>query len=248
MVNRKKETEGKPLAQSSQMKVYYMIRFVFKYAVEKGWISEEQIPKLKWSKLNNERKRTFRPKEVHKLIEALIPKSTEVAEIVMLSAYCGMRQSEIFNLTWGDLDFQNNTLNVIDAKSESGVRELSMTKTVRELLNARDTDENWKRSKYVFPDADGNKRRFMSKTYFRTLEEVFPGNAEQPKAFRLDFHSLRGACATTLARAGVQQKAIMQILGHSTGEMTRRYINLDDRDRAEALQKAADLFDQASLQ
>ena len=50
-------------------------------------------------------------------------------------------------------------------------------------------------------------------------------------------HTMRRTCATILYKKGVELLTISKILGHSTSEITRRYIGIDEKDIKKGLDK-----------
>ena len=98
-----------------------------------------------------------------------------------------------------------------------------MTDTVREILGRMDQGG---KSAYVFPDRNGNRRRFISKTFDRTVEALGFNEGVTDRRQRVNFHTLRHSFASWTVMAGTDIYVLKEILGHSTLAMTERYSHL----------------------
>jgi len=75
-------------------------------------------------------------------------------------------------------------------------------------------------SEHIFPSKDGKKPIDIKRPW-----EVAVLKAELAD-FR--FHDLRHSCASYLAMNGATQRDLMEVLGHKTVQMTKRYSHLSD--------------------
>ena len=204
-------------------------------------------------KVKNERVDYLPPAKLKRLFEiADQDHHPQVADVLRIALFSGLRRGEIFGLQWDDIDFKQDfiTIRIEHAKSqrEEKIKMNSLTKEL--LLNvrkkrARELKEkkqraakkeianvcNVKISPFVFHGRDGNQRVDLNKPFRRIKDK-----AGLPANWRM-CHSLRHQYASMMASSGkVDLLTLSQLLTHKDGRMTRRYAHLAD----EALQRAAD--------
>ncbi|MDR1235616.1 MAG: tyrosine-type recombinase/integrase, partial [Holosporaceae bacterium] len=78
----------------------------------------------------------------------------------------------------------------------------------------------------IFKTAKGGQIKEISKTYFRTLEELgFNKNITDSRQKGV-FHTLRHSYASRLVMENVDLYTVQKLMGHSTISMTERYSHL----------------------
>lgn len=140
----------------------------------------------------------------------------------------GNRKSELLNLKVSQVDLMNRLvrLNAGETKSGDG-RVLPMTQEVYTLLAACISGKG--QDDYVFTDERGNRRR---KAGARILD--FRGRWERllkdaDLSGRI-VHDFRRSAVRNLERSGVPRSVAMQISGHKTESVYRRYDIVSERD------------------
>jgi integrase len=151
----------------------------------------------------------------------------DVARMMKLALFTGMRRGELFRLKWKDLDFERGFILLDDPKG--GVsQKIPMMAAARGLLESH----NRTKSPYVFPGKNGAQRKDV-----RTPVNRIKERAGLPEDFR-PLHGLRHAYASMLASSGkVDMYTLQKLLTHKSPQMTQRYAHLHD----EALKKAANV-------
>lgn len=126
------------------------------------------------------------------------------------------RRSEVFRLTWADIDFSNKTIRLSTKKRLDGSTEydvLPMTDELTEALNAHYRQSN---SFNIFVnDQDKNyieRTKFMSKMCKEAGVKPF------------GYHAIRHLTATTLYHGGCDLATIQAILRHKSPSTTERYL------------------------
>jgi integrase len=149
---------------------------------------------------------------------------------VLVALNTGLRQGEIFNLDWLDVDLVGAQLTVRGAGAKSGqTRHVPLNSEAVAVLTA------WRASAtpgYVFPGrADGENGRLdnITKAWLHAVK------AAKLETFR--FHDLRHTFASKLVMAGVDLNTVRELLGHATLKMTLRYAHLAPEHKAAAVQK-----------
>jgi integrase len=113
---------------------------------------------------------------------------------LLLAAWCGMRQGEIFCLKWGDIDKENSEITIdenraisefgymdVDPKSERGFRTIPVSQKVMDLIEARRLKQE-KISPYIFPmRPDSYSGRFakLIDRHNKALKDIRAGKAKK---------------------------------------------------------------------
>jgi len=147
--------------------------------------------------------------------------------MVLLSMNTGLRRGEIFSLRWNNVDFEQRQLTVAatDAKSRKS-RHIPLNKEAFFVLS------KWRiqcknSQSYVFTNKLGKRFTDIRKSWCLLLKQA------EITEFR--WHDLRHHFASRLSIAGADLNTIRSILGHSSYEMTLKYVHLSEDHKAEAV-------------
>ncbi|HRZ05805.1 MAG TPA: site-specific integrase [Candidatus Competibacteraceae bacterium] len=147
--------------------------------------------------------------------------------MVLISLNTGIRQGELFALTWADVDFDRASLTVHGDNAKSG-------KTRHIPLNheALSVFTQWKvqeldRNGLIFPSRTGVKIDNVQKSWTTVLEMA------GIKEFR--WHDLRHTFASNLVMRGVDLNTVRELMGHADIKMTLRYAHLAPEHKAKAV-------------
>jgi len=139
------------------------------------------------------------------------PVYLETADLVECLLDTGCRLSEMLDLLYQDIDFQNNQIRIWINKGDRP-RSIPMTTRVKSILLARQqTSKPFTITKYQADKCWAWVRKQMG------LE----GDGDYV------IHSCRHSCASRLVNAGVDLYVVKEWLGHSTIKITERYAHLD---------------------
>ncbi len=142
--------------------------------------------------------------------------------IVVLALSTGMRQGEIMNLRWSDIDLKQARIILHDTKNgERRVvplygHSLDQLKQLSKVRNLK-TD-------LLFPGKKITKPVFIRTPWKNAVEAAGIEN------FR--FHDLRHSAASYLAMNGASMVEIADVLGHKTLSMVKRYAHLSEAHTA----------------
>lgn len=147
--------------------------------------------------------------------------------LTLLSLNTGMRQGEVFNLDWRDVDLVNKVLTVEGDTSKSGqTRHIPLNKEALAVLTSwRKAGE---RQGCVFPGQSGTRLDNVKKSWAGVLA------LGKITAFR--WHDLRHTFASKLVMAGVPLNTVRELLGHADIKMTLRYAHLAPDSKAAAVE------------
>lgn len=174
---------------------------------------------------NNERDRVLTAGEWQRLYEAA---SAHLKPILQTGYHLGQRLGEILNLSWDRVDLQRGiiTLRAVDTKTNRP-RQVPMTPPVKaaltDLSKVRDLAH-----KYVF---------VYNRNPVKEVRTAFRTACKKAKIENLRFHDLRHCAATNLRRAGVDTTTAMQIIGHKSPLMWKRYNSVTESDLITAANK-----------
>jgi integrase len=163
---------------------------------------------------------------------AAVPQEWRTFALVPLRT--GLRVGELLALKWEDLDLVAGRLMVrrtLWQKQEvlpkgGKVREVPLGNEVVTALKAH----RHLRGPYVFCDEAGARL-----THSKVKRVVPWACAKARLAKRLTTHGLRHTFASHLVMRGVSLKAVQELLGHSTIEMTMRYAHLSPDVKRDAV-------------
>ena len=164
-------------------------------------------------------------------------RGTEHEIPVLLAGMCGLRRSEVFGLTWNDIDFEEATLTVRQAivtaekkldnkkpKSKKSSRSISIPDDVLEVLKAN------KSVGYVV-STDGNV------SHPGNYSHRFSNFLSKNDLPHIRFHDLRHFHATLMLEAGVALKHAQSRMGHSNISMTLHYQHISSKTDAVVINK-----------
>ena len=152
----------------------------------------------------------------------------DLADIMMVGAYTGMRQGELLKLKVKDIDWSLNTIHVggrPDVKTKAAnYRTVPIHEKVSDILRSRyDGLAGTVRVFDDWHDKDQLLRAFAKVRRFAGIEDTYV------------FHCLRHSFATWCAEAGVPIRTLMDLMGHKRIETTLRYAKTTDKARNDAL-------------
>lgn len=229
-------------AQKSAATIRYILAIisqVWNYANTKNIVTgQNPVRKIKKPSQDNRRMRFLTKEEANTLLAMLKTKSQDTHDTALISLLCGLRAGEIHALTWGDIDFNEGLITIIDPKNRKN-RYAYMVDEVRNMLEQRYNGHS--KTEYVFPATGGKKRQQISDTFFRVVDSLGlndSGDFEPDETGQLlpvkikdqrqkvVFHTLRHTFASWLVQAGTPIYNVAELLGHSSLEMTKRYAHL----------------------
>jgi integrase len=194
-------------------------------AMKRGYIDRNPVVGVPQLPEHNDRLRWLTSKEEERVLgyapEFLKP-------IVLTALHAGMRRGEIMRLKWADVDFDQRLIRVAESKSHK-TRYIPINKTLFELLKLIEPFTGPKGpSPYVFTNP-------VTGTRYEDVSHTFDRAATKAGFDDVTFHTLRHTFASRMAQDGVPLKAIQELLGHGTMQMTMRYAHLGPNNLRDAV-------------
>ncbi|MFW2571479.1 tyrosine-type recombinase/integrase [Legionella sp. 29fVS95] len=183
------------------------------------WVESNPVLKIRKQPESQGRVRYLDDNERARLLEAcMVSANSQLYTIVVLALSTGMRKGEILNLKRRDV-FLSEGFVVLEKTKNKERRRVPIIGYAHEVL-AQHLKIARLDSDYIFPSKDGKQ----------PIDIKRPWEVAISKAVITDFrfHDLRHSCASYLAMNGATQRDLMEVLGHKTVQMTKRYSHLSD--------------------
>ena len=219
---------NKPKSPNTVIRYKAVLSAVFKYAIQQGYIKENPVADVYVKSAPNKIVRYLSDDEREALLESC-KKSTwdRLHLLVMLAITTGMRKSELINLRWSDINFDNGLASLADTKNGEPRINAIPDITLMELKKFRQIGNG-----LVF----GGTKKVNDKIVpsDRPFEFVKQWKLALSRAdiTNLRFHDLRHTAASYLIMNGASLKEVAEILGHKSTQTTDRYAHLSTEHKS----------------
>jgi site-specific recombinase XerD len=194
------------------------LSMIYREAIRNGWTERNPARLIKAKKEDNARIR-FLSDEEEESIRLII--AEEYPERFLnefeIALHTGMRRSEQFSLAWDQVDLKGKRIQLLKTKNGSG-RVIPLNSAALAAFERQFQVSG--HAKQVFLADDG--KPLIRKPIRRWFEDTML--KAQIKNF--SWHCLRHTFASRLVMAGVSLKAVQELMGHKTIQMTARYAHL----------------------
>jgi integrase len=207
-----------------------VLRKLLNLAVEWGELSH--APRVKQLKVAHGDFQFLSFEEAERFVAVAAP---EWRAFLVTALKTGLRVGELLALRWEDLDLVAGRLVVRRTlwRDQEGTPKGGRTREVPLSDEAMATLKAHRHLKgpYVFCEADGRRLNH------NRVKDVVPRTCARAQlAKRLTTHDLRHSFASHLVMRGVALKAVQELLGHATIDMTMRYAHLSPDVKRDAVQ------------
>jgi integrase/recombinase XerD len=187
----------------------------------------DELVSFDMPKLAQKQLRFYTKQEVGQIIQSCQDKRDRAFILLMVDS--GLRLSEVIGLNWGDVDVSSGIIKVVSGKGRKARIVLIGFNARRALLRYQGEvilgDEN-----PVFQSGPG--KRFTISGMRSWVLRI-----GKRAGIKLSPHALRRTFATLALKAGMNVFQLQGLLGHSSLEMTRRYVAMLDEDLVDAHKK-----------
>ena len=178
-------------------------------------------------KLRKSLPKTLSVEDVDKLLDIKLDSAFDYRNKAMLELMygCGLRVSELVNLTLNDIDMTNCLIRIFGKGSKE--REIPIGEYsiyyLKEYLNVRDSLLKGKPCNKLFLNNHGSS--ISRQGFFKMLKQLL-----KEKGLNTDVspHTLRHSFATHLINRGADLRSIQEMLGHSDISTTKIYTKVSD--------------------
>ncbi len=195
------------------------------------------------------------PFTVEQVKSLLAVADEEWCGMIFLGYHAGIRLNDAANLRWENIDLDAGTVTFLEQKTAGRKRVANPTTTVvlhPDILNWLKARPQGVGKAPLFPTLTGKKSGSaggLSNQFKELMEQAripieLGRNAKgKGRTFRkLGFHSLRHSMISNLANAGVSADVRMAMSGHSSDDIHRRYVHMDDKGQREAVKRIPSLM------
>ena len=219
------------------------VKTFLNWCVERGWIGENPLAKIKPIGKRRRGKAQLRIGETRKLVAIAMEQATwtdaetaspfrskhrESSLAVLVALYLGLRAGEIVKIRSRDLDDDGRLLWIPDSKTEAGKRTLKVPAILRSLLQAQ-ADR-----------AKGDRLFPHDRPWVRHNVQRLCKLADVPK---ITAHGLRGTHATLATQIGTTADAVARALGHTNARVTRQHYIADGATEDAAQERVMQLLE-----
>ncbi|WAK02790.1 tyrosine-type recombinase/integrase [Methylobacter sp. YRD-M1] len=212
---------GKVRTPASVVRYMAALSHAFTIAVnEWQWLEDSPMRKVKKPKEPRGRVRFLEDDDRARLLQACKESSNELLYIcVILALSTGMRQGELMNLKWSDVNLKDRYIILHETKNEER-RRVPLTGHALELLQEHAKVKRLDTS-LLFPGKTHKDKPI-------DLRKPFETALKRAEITDFRWHDLRHCTASYLAMNGASSAEIAEILGHKTLQMVKRYAHLSD--------------------
>lgn len=216
-----------------------LLSAIFRRAVDWERIEKNPCTGVKMFQENNASERFLTETEIAKLVQAMDadPNQTAAAALKML-LLCGARRNEVAKLKWNALDLERGVWLLHGDDTKNGkTRRVALSWALVALLQ---TQPSLGVSEWVFPGRDGVAKPInnLTKPFNRMLKAAGLEKAR--------IHDLRHTHASMLLASGVDAVVVKNALGHSSLNVTARYMHLVDTSLKSASEAMARVVGRAA--
>jgi integrase len=222
-----KTPKGNIRSPSTVVRYLSALSHTFTVAIKEwGWLEDNPLLKVCKPQQPRGRVRFLDNDERERLLEACKTSTNPyIYIVVVLGIATGMRQGEMMNLRWSDVDFGRKKITLYETKNGE-MRVLPLVghahEVLKELMSKRSSE-----SELVFPSNNPKKPIDLRHPWEQVLKK------SNIVDFR--FHDLRHCCASYLLRNNVPLPVIAEILGHKSYQMVKRYAHLSEDHKWQAI-------------
>lgn len=233
----KMKAKGKPngsnYAPQSIKHILLLVKRIFNYNIKNELIKYNPAENVKIEKFDNTRISYLYDDEIARMFEYL-DSGKEWANdtaLIKFAFFTGLRKSELFNLTWDNVDIDNKRIFLYDTKGGKNQAIIITDNAVQVLLDIKDKCSD---STLVFPSKLGGKRNDVKLLWSRIKKAA---NIRPD----IRFHDIRHTFGT-LATATIPVKVVQKMMTHKDIKTTLRYAHIQEKEMIDAANNLGQLF------
>lgn len=188
------------------------------------------LPKIAWHRNTNIRT-YYTKEEITKMLNAIDIRTKQGKEdylILSLICYLGLRISDIINLKLSNIDFNENTIAIIQYKTDNLLTLPLIDKVRYPLLDYLKNVRPKCDLDYIFITLKKPYRQHIElKTYNHKVKNYLIKAGVDINGRKHGFHSLRHSFSTLLLKENISLYSISTILGHQDIKTTMTYLDID---------------------
>lgn len=209
----------KELSPKTAKNVNIVIQAVYNYAIRNDYTEKNPANYTMIPKFDNKYDIDLKPEQIRDLVSSILEFDNPMYRLIFIFALHGRRKSEILKMQYYQVHLETNTYSIPPQKNKSkkhNTHEMTplLADSLKQFLEKR---PNIKDDDYIFLNENTN-------TYIKDIKRPFLKLKEQAGITRMRFHDFRHLLGTQSLKKGVPIEHISQALGHSSIEITQKYI------------------------
>lgn len=249
----------KPLSNNTILCYHRIISSILGEAVKQGILLSNPCSRVRTPKIKHKEAEYLEENDVIRLLQSLEKEPLQYRALITLLLYSGMRRGEALGLTWKDINFKDNLIDINksslyvsgkgifddETKNESSKRVIKVPQSVTDSLKQLQieqfhkrqmlTDEDWQDCDKVFKASNG------SPLHPDTLSSWFKRFLKRHNLPNCHIHTLRHTNASLLIAQGINVRTVSNRLGHAQTSTTENIyshaIKTADEKAAETLEE-----------
>lgn len=217
---------GKQLSTYTIAGIIRVLKVFFRFLFEEGYLPQNPCEKVKIPKIQKKIIKPLSEEEIQKLLSVPDVKTFTGFRnylLMLLFLDSGIRLSELINLKIKDVDWERYTLKILGKGNKErevpfGMRAAKgLIKFIKWRGNVQPTD-------FVFADRNGQRMKM------RRVAKIVEDCGKKAGVEGVHCHKFRHTFALSWIKYGGDTFSLQRILGHTTLDMVRNYVNLAGED------------------
>ena len=156
----------------------------------------------------------FTPKEIVELYKISLDEHQTLADLILIAMHTGARIEEICSLLCKDVDIKQESITIVDSKTEAGERTIPIHPFIKDRLEKLIDDSA---DDYLLSGLTKNKYDDRSNAIGKRFGRL---KTKHKFSSRYVFHSIRKTFTTLLENAGIGENLAADIVGHEKPRIT----------------------------
>lgn len=209
------------------------LRVLFRYLYENGIIEENIEASLKVIPIRkSDRVLSFYSSEEVIQAEECVDRTSKIGKrnytILLLASRLGLRSSDIANLKFSELDWDNNLIRFSTQKTGQE-QELPLLSIVGNAIidYLKNSRPNCIKSEYVFLQCKTPYCKISPDVVYNAVSGIISASGVDTEHRHHGAHSMRHSFATTMLKQGTSLPIISEVLAHRNTQTTTTYLKID---------------------
>lgn len=229
------EPYDRPLSDASRRQVRQLANRIFTFAANpehnpEPWRGANPVKEVGKIVVNNQVTEYLTEDETRRLLGVLKWwRNKQAVMFIRFALYTARRRSEVWNLKWSDIDFENSTMKMKRKPKGGGIAIKHLGPVAMEIIQR--SKELSGHPVYVFPNSQGNQMT-------DNISKVWKRIARRAGIDEVRLHGLRHNAASWAISSGLSLDEVRELLDQDTPSMTMRYAHLLDGAKKRAVREA----------
>jgi len=170
--------------------------------------------------------------EIQRLL-SVVDRTTSLGKrdyaILILSAYVGLRSSDIVNLSSKNIDHTTKTINIIQSKTARPAKLVMNKETEESIIDYIQNGRPKSSSEKIFLGSHAPYSPLTAGNGYIIAHKYFNLAGIPIQGRRRGTHALRSSYATALVAKGIPYAVVQKALGHEKPDSTKYYVCIDSK-------------------